>query len=375
MPTQEELVAFHVEAPPHPELKKIAQDVLQGLKYSFLAAAAQQDQPFAFPIEEEFRKAILTRPSERRAVYRDRALTVASTPPPAREALYGRYGVLTLEEYGRLGFAGASSKLPPRSFNQSGLVAALKGVQAERKTQREATELDVKKLQLVLTPKKKPTPVLHLAPVKAIRFYITEVRCVDETNPEIGGNDEILMGGLAIDESGNTSKIGPFLVRDDFEDGNVKAYGLPGKEFCGFDATKGKDWPKTYAAVVVLAEEDWGGFVDGLANGWATAAPMIKKYVQEGIENIAEAFIGDFLAEWLGKIVAWVVDNFVGWLIDLFADDIFKPGIAIGGLHTAVGLIYRNFGGWQNFASPPGKFTFVGHGGKYTVDCQWRVEM
>ena len=174
------------------------------------------------------------------------------------------------------------------------------------------------------------------------------------------------MGGLAIDESGNTSKIGPFLVRDDFEDGTIKAYGLPGKEFCGFDATKGTDWPKTYVAVVVVAEEDWGGFADGLAKAWATAAPMIKKKVQEGVENIAEPFIGDFLAEWLGKIVAWVVDNFVGWLIDLFADDIFKPGIAIGGLHTSVGLVYRNFAGWQNFASPPGKFTFVGHGGKYT---------
>ena len=99
MPTQEDLVAFHVEAPTHPEVRKIAQDVLQRLKYSFLAAAAHQDQPFAFPIEEEFRKAILTRPAERRAVYRDRALTVASTPSPAREALYGRYGVLSLEEY------------------------------------------------------------------------------------------------------------------------------------------------------------------------------------------------------------------------------------------------------------------------------------
>ena len=75
------------------------------------------------------------------------------------------------------------------------------------------------------------------------------------------------------------------------------------------------------------------------------------------------------------RSLAWVVDNFVGWLIDLFADDIFKPGIAIGGLHTSVGLVYRNSAGWQNFASPPGKFTFVGHGGKYTVDCQWRVEM
>ena len=34
MPTQEELVAFHVEAPTHPEVRKIAQDVLQRLKYS-----------------------------------------------------------------------------------------------------------------------------------------------------------------------------------------------------------------------------------------------------------------------------------------------------------------------------------------------------
>ena len=133
MPTQEELVAFHVEAPTHPEVRKIAEDALQRLKYSFLTAAAQQDQPFAFPTRRNSARPSCW-PSEPRAVYRDRALTVASTPSPAREALYGRYGVLSLERRtGRLGFAGASSKVPPRSFNQSGLVAALKGVQADRK--------------------------------------------------------------------------------------------------------------------------------------------------------------------------------------------------------------------------------------------------
>jgi hypothetical protein len=235
-------------------------------------------------------------------------------------------------------------------------------------------ELDVQKLQLI-QPKKKPTIKLQVPPVKAIRFCISEVRCVDETNPEIGGNDEILMGGLAIDESGNTDKVGPFLVRDDFEDGDVKSYAPPGKEFCAFDMPKGKDWPRTYAAVVVLAEEDWGGFASGLSAAWKNAGPSIKKAVQEAVDGVAEPFIGDVLAEWLGKIVASVVVLFVGWLIDLFADDIFKPGVAIGGLHTPVGLVYQNCPGWQNFTSPTGKFTFVGHGGTYTVKCHWRVEV
>src|SRR5262245_6343960 len=95
MPSPNELISFGIEPPGDKEVRRIAQDVLQGLQYSFLAAAAQQDAPFpAASVEENFRKAILTRPAERRALYRARATSLADAPAPTRAVLFGRYGVL-----------------------------------------------------------------------------------------------------------------------------------------------------------------------------------------------------------------------------------------------------------------------------------------
>src|SRR5262249_8512614 len=114
---------------------------------------------------------------------------------------------------------------------------------------------------------------LKVDPVKSLSFYITKVRCVDETNPEFGGDDEIHMGGLAIDKLGNVAKVGPFMVRDDFEDGVVKDYGSPGKEFVKFSAKSGKKWPKYFAVQVTLCEEDWGGFADALNKAETAVEP------------------------------------------------------------------------------------------------------
>jgi hypothetical protein len=62
---------------------------------------------------------------------------------------------------------------------------------------------------------------------KGVRFRVHEVKCIDETNPEWPGSDEISWGGAAVDDKGTTSKIPEKKVGSGFDDGDRKIYSPP----------------------------------------------------------------------------------------------------------------------------------------------------
>lgn len=369
------------------ELLKIAEDALHGLKYSFLAAATNQDKPFAAgSVEENFRLAIATRKPEKRASYQSIAKAIADQTTTERQLAFGRYANLSIEEYSRKGFA--ATRLPALQLDSAKLTAAVKQIQV--------APVATAPLAAVAAP----TPIHTLsggasggipsAKVQSVGFYITEVKCVDETDGFLGselGEDEIQIGGMGIDEVGNTFKIKPFDVKNkkgDFDenDNPVVTYPFPGKLFYQFDTTKTTFWPKNYAAIVYLAEVDNGGFADFLTNVWKEAAPAIKQKIEEALTAAGIAVgttfgipaIGAIIGKILGKILGWVLDELVKWLIGLLQDDMFAPGTAPIRLNTAEGATYLNSPGWSSLCSPEGKFTFTGHGGKYTVKCRWVVD-
>ncbi|MGJ5634633.1 hypothetical protein [Nostoc sp. CALU 1950] len=366
------------------ELLKIAQDVFQGLQYSFLAAAMSQDKAFApDSIEENFRLAIGTRNPEKRAGYQSIASATAAQTTAERQLSFGRYATLSVEEYGQKGFA--ATRLPALELDAVKLVAAVKQIQALPLT------------RTLAQPVAAPSPIHTFgggtppATVKSLGFYITEVRCVDETNGAFGseaGHDEIQIGGMAIDEAGNTIKIKPFDVNNtkgdfDEDDNPVVSYPFPGKAFYQFDTTKTSAWPKNYAAFVYLAEIDNGGFASALTDAWQKAAPLIKQKIEDALiaagtavgGALGSAEIGAVIGKVLGKILGWVLDKLIEWIISWFQDDIFAPGTALINLQTAAGTAYVNSPGWNNLSSPEGKFTFTGHGGIYTVKCRWLVDV
>jgi len=358
------------------ELLKIAEDALHGLKYSFLAAATNQDKPFAAgSVEENFRLAIATRKPEKRASYQSIAKAIADQTTTERQLAFGRYANLSIEEYSRKGFA--ATRLPALQLDSAKLTAAVKQIQI------------VPVATAPLAAVAAPTPIHTLsggasggipsAKVQSVGFYITEVKCVDETDvPIFGeiGEDEIKMGGMAVDEVGNTFKIKPFKIGN-FEDNDSVRYQFPGKLFYKFDTTKTSDWPKNYAAIVYIAEVDNESFADFLSDIWKEAAPAIKQKIEEALATAGTSIaggIGTVIGKVLGKILGWVLDELVKWLISLFEDDIFAPGTALIRLNTAEGATYLNSPGWSSLCSPEGKFTFTGHGGKYTVKCRWVVD-
>lgn len=100
-----------------------------------------------------------------------------------------------------------------------------------------------------------------------LSLRIHRVACIDETNGkymEKIGNDEICLGGLALNNQGETIKIPPFSVYPHFDDGDVKAYNPP-KIFYTFPLTASGNWPKGFGITFILIEKDAGGMEAAVA--------------------------------------------------------------------------------------------------------------
>ena len=322
-------------------LQAVATDVLQGLQYSFVSAAAHPDVRLPFGgLEEAFQDAIARRPTEQRWVYHSRARRIAMSPAAVRQAAFGRYGLFGAEE-----------------FACGGLAIAYRHLAAERSAPG----------RLRLVKRSEPSPAepdpSAAAPSshRTLALYITEVSCLDRTEESPRG-EEIAIGGLALDARGGVAPVGRFLVRDDFEDGVRKEYGIPGRKFCEFPIPDALgDEPLTFGAAAFLEVADRAGFCESLAGAWAKASPILRHAVETRIAGAQAATIS--------RAAGWVVERFVRWLGDEFEDDVFPPGLAFAGMSAGVAGAGRR----GEIAGAPGQFTFTGQRGQYRVGGQWRV--
>ncbi len=339
-------IALGRVAPLGTELQEVATDVLHGVQYSFLAAAAHPQIRFPFgSLEEAFQGAIALRPAERRWVYHARARQIAVAPLAARQAAFGRYGRLSVEEFGRVGLVGASARLP--------------ALRADPRQIRAAKGMGTR------PPLGADVPVTTGART-TLALYITEVGCLDQTMPEALRGEEIVMGGLALDPGGEIAKVGQFLVRDDFENGVLKDYGIPGRKFCEFPVpeTLG-NYSRTYGVAAFLAVADRAGFSDSLTGALAKAGPILRGAVEARVARVHPVTIS--------QVVGRVVERFVQWLTEAFQDDVFPPGLAFAGLHPGFAAGNGNGRDGGDITGALGQFTVAGHRGRYQVGGQWRV--
>lgn len=334
-------IALGQAQPLSAELEAIAADVLQGLQYAFVAAAAHPAVRLPFgSLEESFQDAIALRPAEQRWVYHSRARRIAMLPGGARQAAFGRFGRLPAEEFVRVGLAETCRHLP------AGRPAG-----------------GPRRLALVSAGPFAEPGVRPLAPARTLALYITDVSCLDRAAEEPTG-EEIAVGGLAIDASGGLAKVGRFLVRDDFEHGVRKAYGHPGRKFCEFQLPErlGEE-PVVYGAAAFLEVADRAGFCEALAGAWARASPILKQAVESGVSGAKSAAVS--------RAAGHVVERFVRWLGEAFGDDVFPPGLAFAGLQAKVSP--RADAERCEGAGEPGQFTFSGRRGQYRLRAQWRL--
>lgn len=201
-----------------------------------------------------------------------------------------------------------------------------------------------------------------------LEFRIHKVKCLDETDPEFFGDDEISLGGTTVDQSGTLRKVDPFEVRPDFDESaghNQQVYSPP-KRFASFDLTAGTTFPKSYLVTLVLAETDMGGIADFINMLWEKTKGQVLALISSAVGGAIGSTVPG-LGTIVGAAVGYVIGLFVNWLIGLLGDDVFPP------FTTAITIpsMSHRFNG--NTDSPNASAIFKAFGGKYQVVFDWRL--
>ncbi len=212
---------------------------------------------------------------------------------------------------------------------------------------------------------------------KGLHFRLHKVKCIDETNPEWPGDDEIAMGGTAVPPSGNPTKVPEFMVRDDFDDGESKTYSPP-RLLKTFSLTN-VSYPADFLMVLALAEKDNGGMSQFLQDLWeaikdevtiiiAAVSAAAGAAIGLAVGGTVGTAIGGPLGTIIGAVAGAILGALVGWLISAIKDDIFTPQSA------AVHLPKPNatFAGGA-LTSPQFTMDFRDHGGHYRAWYTWQL--
>lgn len=398
------------------ELRKIAEDALDAAKYAFASVAANPDQEVrSDSLEADFKEAFGVMDAARRDSVREKAVQLAQLPETARVEMFGRYGQMDTQSFLAQGFDRAHEALPSLKIDTKLLgirtptFAVPAGVELRatpegvllpaehlragfeefeadwEEAAEKAIQSDVynaEKLAEIWGPVFSGDPFAmemsefeefeEQAITDKLSFYITTVKCVDETNPEWWGHDEIAIAGVSVDETGDTKKIAERYVGGGFDDGDVKNY-WPHWRYETFSLREGTKWPKGYSMTVILAEKDWGGLSRVLNKVWQRIKDWVKQKIEQLITAGLAEYIGPWLAKWLGKIVAWVVDKLVGWIIRAFADDIFPPSYATCTVPSYYARWHYPNGRWGSTTSSRRRAHFYGYGGHYYVEYYWKL--
>ncbi|MGQ0840089.1 hypothetical protein [Actinokineospora sp.] len=350
-----------------PALATIAQDATDTFKYAMAVVAANQD-PAAYregTVEADLAAAFAAAPEG----VRDKAKAESTRLLDSKDSVareFGKSAALTPAEFARLGFDGAFDKV---AVNRDGLRVDIQSI-ADR-IERESRAEDTAHMQYLKASGIPPQQWAALPKVTDLRLRLEKVKCVEETDINWPGSDEIAMGGVSVDNDGTTKKVSRFVVPayDGFDQGESFVYAAPGKSYVHFPIEPGA-YPRKYVMAMMMVEEDNGGFADMLNTAWAKVKDKVQQAIAQAVAGATSAFIGPALAEALGQIVAWLVTSFVGWIISLFYDDLFKPVTVSVKLPSVWAYKYDNgvTSGWDNWRTGTHTSTFYQDTGDWSAD-------
>lgn len=396
------------------EIQKIAEDVLDAAKYAYASVAAKPEQEVrSGSLEEAFKDSFGLMDAAKRDSIRKVATKLTALPASAREEIFGRYGAMDSKRFLDQGFDRADEDLEPLeldlkllgirtpvvSMPTSAFMETPEGLllpkedlpigfeefetdfedaannAIESGVHNEENLTDIWGPAFAEDPFEMDTSEFEEEEFEeqAVRdklaFYITKVKCVDETNPEWWGHDEIAIAGVSTDEDGDVKKIPEKYVGGGFDDGDTKCY-RPALKYHWFSLREGKGWPKEYCMTLLLAEKDCGGFSKGLDKLWKA----IKDKVYAAIDKIVGILpgwwkvVGKIIAAAVKRIIAKLVD----WIVRAFKDDIFPPSFVTARIWS-FRTRWRHPDGKYRTYSPPRRAHFYGHKGHYYVEYFWRM--
>lgn len=399
--------------PENSEIRKIANDILQAAQYSFASVAANPDQAVRpGSLEATFKEALSRVDATRRENIQTRAVQLVKAPQAVRETIFGRYGQIGSGEFIGIGFDRAHEGLAPLQIDRkllgeripqisippgiakatpeglliptanlpSGFEDFEEVIENSSKKASASNIFDAKKLEEIWGPVYSTDSMagggrdseFEEVVTDKLGFYITRVQCVDETNPEWWGSDEIALAGVSVDEDGDTKKIGEIYIGGGFDDGDARNYS-PHWSYHWFSMQEGKYWPKAYQVALILAEKDYGGLSNALNTVWQQVKDRVKDAIEKAVSAVLAEYLGPALAQAIGKAVAWIVDKLVGWIIDAFKDDIFPPFVARCTVPSFNARWNYPNGTWGSPTSELRTAHFYGHGGHYIVNYYWRL--
>jgi hypothetical protein len=143
--------------------------------------------------------------------------------------------------------------------------------------------------------------------------------CVDETNT-LGtewGSDDITLGGIAVDDSGKTTKFGPIKIGE-FDDGT--RIDFPNTPLCEFRVTT--PFPRAVSVTFLLTEVDLGDLDEGLQ----TLLVKVGAYAAKEIAAYLGSLVGSPggpVGIVVGVAVAYAIGKLVEYIKDLWENEVF----------------------------------------------------
>ena len=346
-------------------LHAIAQDILDHLKYTIMAAANGQGGS-GNEIADACRAFVASRRPKAQAAYKAKAGQLLATAA-SRKTEFGRFASIEPSAILAQKLTDASAKAGPASFMKAGSLTADKLHAVELPND---IRLDKKKD----APKGKPKPedpdLVAGLKYKQMEFYIGAVHCVESTGGLLEGSDETELGGVVIGATGKVVKISRYSVAE-MDDNTTHTY-PGGKSFWKYALVTNEKWPQVYTATVALADRDDGGFGDFLESLW----DKVGSYVSAAVGAAGGAALGALLGSaipGLGTVIGAVVGALFGWLVSLFhnADDII--GVRTSTMH--LGAATKSYYDWAKLTTAAGwTQTLDFHEeGQYRVDVGWRL--
>jgi len=359
------------------DLTKVAADVLNSVKYTIATAAAEPYATYnAGTIQADFQQSMALFDTDVFATVNASATAMVNTDAKTRSATFGRYGVLEPDVVREVGLDGINTLVPSAVPDGS-----LLDIQPHEMVDIGGNVVFPERLTNVWGPLYSSDPAGNHSDIQTdtvrtdkLAFYITRIKCVDETDPH-WGRDEIALAGINIDENGDTKRSSEHFVGK-FNGGNQRSY-TPHKRFTWFNMQeqhgyRGAQWPKRYTVVPILAEKDNGGLASFLHKLWGHVQGEVKKSIAKAVGAALSPYVGKAIGAAIGQIAAWAVNKLVGWLINLFKDDIFWPVSLACNISSYSGRFTVN-GKWGSTSSPLRRIHFKGYGGHYYMEYYWQL--
>lgn len=196
-----------------------------------------------------------------------------------------------------------------------------------------------------------------------IDFMLRYIKCEEETSWE-PGSDEVLFGGSSVDPTGNTAAFNLGKIGD-MGSGDRLAWDPLGRSVFSLDIGPQVAWPITVGAVVILGEEDYGGFPDWLRTLLQKLGDAAKNYISSAVGAAIGGALGGVIGAAIGAAIGWCIGKLIDWLAGLWNDDLIQQQ----GYTLTLDAPPVSRGTIQQWHEDRG---YNGDGARYVIGTEWR---